>query len=291
MGHAAQAVGSASRAGVHVDGPGKPQPFPQGRLFVAAAEGRSVLEHADQSVGDGLEVVGEGAGPEPEPLDPGGAPVEQQIGELTGRAGVDEGVRAVDAAVQLVEPVLAGPRRGAVRRRGRRRRPRRCAVAAPGRDSASSWLRTVATRSRASSVVCGVMKTRSAARAANANGDGDVGQDADQRLTLRGARGDRRAPDREPLPFEVDVVQLVPVDEPPRRHVADLRVVLPAVPEAAHDLDEVRRLVEEVGDRRRRPPGSPAAGPAASISRRPNWRASKPVAETRACTPARPLLT
>ena len=88
-------------------------------------------------------------------------------------------------------------------------------------------------------------------------GDRDVGQDTDRGLTLRGARGDRRASDREPFPFEVDVVELVPVDEPPRRHVADLRVVLPAVPEAAHDLDEVRRLVEEVGDRRRVARASP----------------------------------
>ena len=45
-----------------------------------------------------------------------------------------------------------------------------------------------------------------------------------------------------------DVVQLVPVDEPAGGHVADFRVVLPAVPAPAQHLHVVGRLVEVVGD-------------------------------------------
>jgi hypothetical protein len=73
-----------------------------------------------------------------------------------------------------------------------------------------------------------------------------VGQRRDQRLALRRARGDRRALDREGAALEVDVVQLLAVDEPAGGDVADLRVVLPAVPEPADHLDPVGGLVERV---------------------------------------------
>ena len=71
-------------------------------------------------------------------------------------------------------------------------------------------------------------------------------------------------------------MHLVPVDEPPGGDVADLGVVLPAVPEPPDDLEEVGRLVEEVGDRidllwatgRR-------SSSASAMTRRPNWRASR----------------
>ena len=77
-----------------------------------------------------------------------------------------------------------------------------------------------------------------------------VAQRGDDGLTLRRPWRDRRPPDGEPGPFEVDVVQLGPVDEAARHHVADLGVVLPAVPEPAQHLDVVRRLGEQVGPRR-----------------------------------------
>ena len=75
--------------------------------------------------------------------------------------------------------------------------------------------------------------------------------DADHaRRIVAEIRAARVAPDPvRVLADEVDVVQLVPVNEPAGGDVADLGVVLPAVPEAAHDLDEVRRLLEEVADR------------------------------------------
>lgn len=78
-------------------------------------------------------------------------------------------------------------------------------------------------------------------------GDGVVREGGHQGLALRRAGGDGGALDAEVAALEVDVVQLVAVDETPGADVTDLRVVLPAVPEAAHDLDVVARLVEEVG--------------------------------------------
>ncbi len=48
------------------------------------------------------------------------------------------------------------------------------------------------------------------------------------------------------FPLEIDVVQLVPVDEPAGGAVADHRVVLPAVPQPAGHLDGVGGLVEQI---------------------------------------------
>src|SRR5271170_3868688 len=64
-----------------------------------------------------------------------------------------------------------------------------------------------------------------------------VGQRCHHRLALGWTRGDRGPLDREVFPGEVDVMQLVPVDVAPGGHVADHRVVLPAVPKPAHHLD------------------------------------------------------
>ena len=59
----------------------------------------------------------------------------------------------------------------------------------------------------------------------------------DRRLTLRGPRGDRRTLDREVHAVVLDVVQLRAVDVPVGGLVADLCVVLPAVPQRRDDLD------------------------------------------------------
>ena len=75
-----------------------------------------------------------------------------------------------------------------------------------------------------------------------------VAERGDERLALRRPRRDRRALDAEVLALEVDVVQLVAVDEPAGGDVADLRVVLPAVPEPPQHLDVVGGLVEQFGD-------------------------------------------
>ena len=79
-------------------------------------------------------------------------------------------------------------------------------------------------------------------------GDGRVREGGHHRLPLRRARRDRRAAHREPRRLDVDAVHLVAVDEPAGRRVADLGVVLPAVPERADGLDEGAGLVEPLGD-------------------------------------------
>ena len=78
--------------------------------------------------------------------------------------------------------------------------------------------------------------------------DRRVRERGDHRLALRRAGDDRRALHAEEPSFEVDVVQLVAVDVAPGRLVLDDRVVLPAVPQPADDLDRVGRFVEEVAD-------------------------------------------
>ena len=78
----------------------------------------------------------------------------------------------------------------------------------------------------------------------------------------------------EPAALEVDVVQLVPVDEPAGGDVADLGVVLPAVPEPAQHLDVVGGLVEQVGDQPLRVRIVEAVGAVAGCSRRPKWAAA-----------------
>ncbi|GAA2227045.1 hypothetical protein GCM10010413_23090 [Promicromonospora sukumoe] len=71
-------------------------------------------------------------------------------------------------------------------------------------------------------------------------GAGDL--DHDRHLALRAARHDGGALDGEPLALEVDVVDLVLVHEAAGGDVADLGVVLPRVPQAAGDLDDVAGL-------------------------------------------------
>ncbi len=71
-----------------------------------------------------------------------------------------------------------------------------------------------------------------------------VCQCRDHRLALRRTRRDRRALDREVLSEEVDVVQFVGVHIAPGGHIANDRVVLPAVPETAHHVDVLNGLVE-----------------------------------------------
>ena len=114
-----------------------------------------------------------------------------------------------------------------------------------------------------------------------------VRQRGDERLALRRPRGDRRALDAEVAALEVDVVQLVAVDEPAGGGVADLGVVLPAVPEPADHLDVVGGLVEQ-----RRPIScahgrivAVVAGRSAGSARRPKRAASCGLADTWTRTP------
>ena len=71
-----------------------------------------------------------------------------------------------------------------------------------------------------------------------------VAQDGDNRLALRWTRRNRGSFDRKPPALEVDVVQPVPVDEPSGGDIADLSVVLPAVPQTAQHLNVIRGLSE-----------------------------------------------
>ena len=75
-------------------------------------------------------------------------------------------------------------------------------------------------------------------------------------VALRRAGHDGRALDRVRLALEVDVVQPVAVEVAAGRHVADDGVVLPRVPQPAHDVDAVGRLAAQrrrVGERRSAP--------------------------------------
>ena len=78
--------------------------------------------------------------------------------------------------------------------------------------------------------------------------DGRVRQRGHHRLALRRARRDRRAAHREPRRLDVDAVHLVAVDEAAGLDVADLGVVLPAVPQRADGLDDRGGLVEPLAD-------------------------------------------
>jgi len=75
-----------------------------------------------------------------------------------------------------------------------------------------------------------------------------VAQGSHNRLALRWAWRNRGPFDGKPAPLEVDVVQLVPVDEPSSRDVADLSVVLPAIPQPAQHLNVIGGLSEILVD-------------------------------------------
>ena len=66
-------------------------------------------------------------------------------------------------------------------------------------------------------------------------------------------------------------------------------VVLPAVPQAAHDLDDVGGLVEQVVGHD--PRGVVRRRPADAAGRPPTWAASAGCDDTRGRQPARPPLT
>ena len=176
---------------------------------------------------------------------PGPLPVQQQVGQLRGRAGEDGRVAGVLVPGQLVQPGLAAAAAAARAGRGTPpgRRRRASLVARPGLAARISA--TIA-------AACAGVAWRHEA---------DVGRPGDQPVRPRsrapardttgwpcGGRGVIDGPlTLNQLAGEVDVVQLVAVDEPPGRDVADLGVVLPAVPQPPDHLDVVGRLVEQLG--------------------------------------------
>ena len=182
----------------------------------------------------------------------------------------------------------ASPRRD--RRRGTRGGQRRPAAAGPSARRVRSASRTCSMIVATSTTSCGVMNTTSALRAASSIRNGRVRQHHDERLALRRSWRDRRAPDREVLTLEVDVVELVAVDEPARRPVADLGIVLPAVPQPPGHLDRVGRLVEQQTGGRL----GVSAGlffEYAGSFRRPKWSSSERCLSVCTRHPARPRLT
>ena len=102
-------------------------------------------------------------------------------------------------------------------------------------------------------------------------------RDRDDRLSLRRPRGDRRPFDRQPAALVVDVVQPLAVDEAVGRGVADLGVILPAVPQPPHRLDVLGGLANAV-----------ATG---ATDRGPTYSASDSRSDTITDQPARPPLT
>ena len=143
-----------------------------------------------------------------------------------------------------------------------------------------------------SAVSAGVTNTTSAERAANSNGTWQCASAATSGWPC-GGRGTIDGPlTQKNRALEVDVVQLVAVDEPAGGDVADIGVVLPAVPQPAHDLDHVGGLVEEVADDAPRPPDRRSRRvERRGTSRRPTWRGLVGRPETCGRQPARPRLT
>ena len=279
----------ASRApGVAADGAGQAEPLAQRARLVGRAEGAAPLQRRHDVVDDGVEVVAGHRRPQPEAVEPEVAPGQQLVGQLVGRA--DERSRR---------------RSGARTRRGRRARPRRAAASAwvsarnttrsansrsggPSRPTAASAPRTSAIQRGTSAVSAGVTNTTSADVAANSNGIGWWASAATIGWPC-GGRGTIDGPfTREEAALEVDVVQLVAVDEAAGGDVLDDGVVLPAVPQPAHDLDDVGGLVEQVA-RAPATSGRPVGGRAGTAGRRRAASSARP--DTRACHPPRPLLT
>ncbi len=114
-----------------------------------AASGRAQFSH--HFMGDGVEVVRNGARTEPVSLDAGGLPLGEQVDEVRRRAGEDQGVGAQRPAVEIDRArSFRCQRLGLVRRRGTRGdRPRHAGVVSV-RSTAPSMLRTVPTSARAS---------------------------------------------------------------------------------------------------------------------------------------------
>ena len=167
----------------------------------------------------------------------------EQVRQLRGGAGEDGRVALCRRSRRARRGApCARPRRP---RSGRGRRPGRRARA-PGR---AACLRTVDLGHDPAGVI-GVGRRHEA----DVGGRGDelighrpVAESGDDRLPLRRPRGDRRPLDAEVVAREVDVMQPLAVDEPAGGGVADLGVVVPAVPEPPDDLDVVGRLVEQRG--------------------------------------------
>lgn len=186
--------------------------------------------------------------PQPEPGDAGGPPLQQQVGDL-GR-GADGEVRVVagpggpGARVEAFPAVPGGACRVVQQHREVREDVHGLAV------PSGLLLRAADEPDQPGRVV------RVARGDVHDVGDAGppsdrglaVGQDGDDGLALRWARGDRGSPDGEPVAAEVDVVELVAIDEASGGGVPDLRVVLPAVPQPALHLDVVGGLGEQVRD-------------------------------------------
>jgi len=185
--------------------------------------------------------------PQPEAGQPGGLPVLQQVSQAGGGAGVDAGVAVVLGPGQLVQALLArdGGGLGLVEEHHQVTEdvhglPLAAGPGLPGPDLGHD-LRGVGRVARGDEPDVGRARDQLVRHA----GVAERGHD---RLALRRPRGDRRPLHRKPAALEVDIVQLVPVDEPAGGHVADFRVVLPAVPEPAQHLHVVGGLVEALGD-------------------------------------------
>src|ERR1017187_3251453 len=238
---------SAGGYDVTAGGAGQSEQPAQGVGLVGRAERPAPLQLRHQARGDPQQVVADRAGPQPEAGQAAGLPVLQQVGQLRRRPGEDGGIAGVFGVGEFVEPGLPVGRSTSV-------------VIQENHKIAENMHRV----SRAPG---GLLF------AADLGDDGpgvpgvarryvsDVGRPADppvrhalvrprghERRPLRRPRGDRRTLDAEIVTGEVDVVQLAAVDEPAGGDVADLGVVLPAVPQPPDDLDVVGGLVEQLAD-------------------------------------------
>src|ERR1700677_2722308 len=174
----------------------------------------------------------QGAWPQAKAGQSGAMPLCQEVRQLLGGSREDQGVAGVLGTGELVQAALAGSGTAGVGveeddqvRKDVYRLAGPASLHLGGMDLAQdrSYLRRAHRGDKAD-----------VGRAAyELKADGPVGQGGDNWVALRRARCDRGPFHREPAALEVDVVQFLAVDEPARRDVADLGVVLPAVPQSA----------------------------------------------------------
>ncbi len=219
----------------------------QGRAGVLGAEQLALLQDRDEHVDDDVEVVDCHPGSEPEAVDTLSTPLTDPVGEFGRRPGEHECIRVECAArecVETPEPLGAALARCVEEDHEVRVHPQRFTDTPDPhprrRDLVDEVTHAAGVRRGDEHQIC-LPRGQFVRKVA-------VGQQCDHRLPLRRSGRDRRPSNVEEPAFEVDVVQLVAVDEPSRLHVAELRVVLPAVPQPPNDLDGVGGLVEQVVD-------------------------------------------
>ena len=167
-------------------------------------------------------------GAQPKPRQPGGVPLLQHIGQLLGSADENVGIAAIFDTGEIIKSTSPRLRclQGVIEEHHQ--------VTEDVYRLSASTAGTLQRPDLADNVVClrGVVwgnESDVGAAGDQLVGHSAVAQGRDYRLALRRTRRNRGPFDGKPASPEVDVVQLVPVDEPSSGDIADLSVVLPAL--------------------------------------------------------------